>query len=197
MVSENITGPSPSMADVPIESSGAHNYETPAMAENAVVKLAERFDDVELPIHRFRGEVTITVPREKIVEVAMFLRDDAELRYNYLSDICGNDWPERAPRFEVNYHLYSMEHFTRLRLKVLVPADDCVCPSVTSVWSTANWHEREIYDLFGVVFEGHPDLRRILLPVEWEGHPLRQDYAIGWEEPEFTVRKVHREYAKG
>jgi NADH-quinone oxidoreductase subunit C len=197
MVSENITGPSPSMADVPIESSGAHKYETPVVAENAVVKLAERFAGVELQVHRFRGEVTIAVPRAQLIPIATFLRDDDELRYNYLSDICGNDWPERAPRFEVNYHLYSMEHFTRLRLKVLVPADDCVCPSVTGVWSTANWHEREIYDLFGVNFEGHPDLRRILLPVEWEGHPLRQDYEIGWEEPEFTVRKVHREYAKG
>lgn len=184
------------MADVPIESSGAGNYETPLAAENAVEKLAARFEGVEFGVHRFRGEVTITVPREKIVEVATFLRDDAELRYNYLSDLCGNDWPERALRFEVNYHLYSMEHFTRLRLKVLVSAEDCVCPSVTGVWGTANWHEREVFDLFGIGFEGHPDLRRIVLPVEWEGYPLRQDYAIGWEEPEFTVRKVQREYAK-
>jgi NADH-quinone oxidoreductase subunit C len=197
MVSENITGPAPTMADVPIESSGADKYETPTVAENAVQKLAAQFAGVEFGVHRFRGEITITVPREQIVAVATFLRDDAELKYNYLSDLVGNDWPERAARFEVNYHLYSMEHFTRLRLKVLVPEENCVCPTVTGVWGTANWHEREVFDLFGIVFDGHPDLRRILLPVEWEGHPLRQDYEIGWEEPEFTVRKVQREYAKG
>jgi NADH-quinone oxidoreductase subunit C len=93
--------------------------------------------------------------------------------------------------------LLSLEHSSRLRLKVLVPEDEAVMPTATSVWKTANWHEREIFDLFGIVFEGHPDLRRILLPDEWEGHPLRNDYEIGWEEPEFTVRKVQRDYAKG
>lgn len=199
MVSENITGPAPTMADVPIESSGADKYQTPEMAERAVEKLTAQFAElgVELEVHRFRDEVTIYIPRESVVAVATFLRDDPELRYDYLSDLTGNDWPERNPRFEVIYHLYSMEHFSRLRLKVRVPEDDCTCPSVIGVWGTANWHEREVFDLFGVVFEGHPDLRRILLPVEWEGHPLRQTEGIGWEEPEFTVRKVHREYAKG
>jgi NADH-quinone oxidoreductase subunit C len=197
MVSDNITGPAPTMKDVPIESSGASQYEIPEIAERAVVRLQEHFSEVAFEVHRFRDEVTVTVPREFIVEVCRFLRDDAELRYDYLSDLTGNDWPRRDARFEVIYHLYSMEHFTRLRLKVRVPEEDATCPSVTSVWSTANWHEREVFDLFGIVFEGHPDLRRILLPEEWEGHPLRQDYEIGWEEPEFTVRKVHREYAKG
>jgi NADH-quinone oxidoreductase subunit C len=197
MVSDNITGPAPTMKDVPIESSGASKYETPAIAELAVERLQEHFSEVVFDVHRFRGEITVTVPREFIVEVCRFLREDAELRYNYLSDLCGNDWPGREQRFEVNYHLYSMEHFTRLRLKVLMPEADATCPSVTSVWGTANWHEREVFDLFGINFEGHPDLRRLLLPEEWEGHPLLQDYEIGWEEPEFTVRKVHRDYAKG
>jgi NADH-quinone oxidoreductase subunit C len=197
MVSDNITGPSPSMADVPIQSSGADNYQTPAKAEAAVVKLQTQFPDLFFEVRRFRNEVTIYVPRENIVAVAEFLKSDAELRYDYLSDLTGNDWPDRDPRFEVIYHLYSMQHFTRLRLKVRVPENDCTCPTVTGVWGSANWHEREVFDMFGVVFEGHPDLRRILIPVEWEGHPLRQDYPIGWEEPEFTVRKVQREYAKG
>lgn len=197
MVSDNITGPAPTMADVPIESSGASKYQTPAKAESAVARLEAQFPELFFEVRRFRDEVTIYVPRENIAEVATFLRDDEELRYNYLSDLTGNDWPDREPRFEVIYHLYSMLHFSRLRLKVRVPESECTCPSVTGVWGTANWHEREVFDMFGVVFEGHPDLRRILLPEEWNVHPLRQDYEIGWEEPEFTVRKVQREYAKG
>ena len=197
MVSDNITGPAPSMADVPIESSGASNYETPAKAEEAVVKLQAQFPELFFEVRRFRGEVTVYVPRENIAAVATFLRDDAQLRYNYLTDLTGNDWPDREPRFEVIYHLYSMHHFTRLRLKVRVPEDDCTCPTVTGVWGTSDWHEREVFDMFGIVFEGHPSLRRILLPEEWIGHPLRQDEEIGWEEPEFTVRKINRDYAKG
>lgn len=196
MVSDNITGPAPTMQDVPIESSGASKYQTPAQAEEAVARLEKQFPELFFEVRRFRDEVTVYVPREQIAAVALFLRDGEGLKYNYLSDLTGNDWPEREPRFEVIYHLFSLEHFTRLRLKVRVPEDDCTCPTVTTVWSTANYHEREVFDMFGVVFEGHVGLRRILLPEEWEGNPLRQDYAIGWEEPEFTVRKVPREYAK-
>ena len=196
MVSDSITGPNPTMSTVPHESSGAYLATTP-MAERAVEKLQAQFPDLFFEVRRFRDEVTVYVPREHIVDTCQFLKNDGELRYNYLSDLTGNDWLDRDPRFEVIYHLYSMEHFTRLRLKVRVPEDDCTCPSVTGVWSTANWHERETYDMFGIVFEGHPDLRRILTPDEWVGHPLRQDYEIGWEEPEFTVRKVQRDYAKG
>ena len=140
-------------------------------------------------MRRFRNELTIYVPVEAIVAVCTFLRDDEELKFNYLSDLTGNDWPDRDPRFEVIYHLYSLEHYTRLRLKVRVLEEEPNVPTVTGVWGTANWHEREIFDMFGIHFEGHPDLRRILLPDEWIGHPLRQDYEMGWEEPEFTVRK--------
>jgi NADH-quinone oxidoreductase subunit C len=196
MVSDSITGPNPTMYTVPHESSGAFLV-TPPMAERSVEKLQQQFPELFFEVRRFRDEVTVYVPREHIVAVCRFLKEDAELHYNYLSDLTGNDWLDRDPRFEVIYHLYSLEHFTRLRLKVRVPEDDCTCPTVTEVWGTANWHEREVFDMYGVVFEGHPDLRRILLPEEWVGHPLRQDFEIGWEEPEFTVRKVHRDYAKG
>jgi NADH-quinone oxidoreductase subunit C len=195
MISDQITGPGPTMGTVPINSSGAANYVIPQQAETALEKLQENFADTFFEARRFRDELTVYVPRENIVEAATFLRD--QLQYSYLADLTGNDWPDRDPRFEVIYQLYSLESHTRLRLKVRVPENDCTCPSVTGVWGTANWHEREVFDLFGVTFSGHPDLRRILMPVEWEGHPLRQDYAIGWEEPEFTVRKVHRDYAKG
>lgn len=197
MVSDNITGPAPTMQDNPIESSGASKYEIAPQAERAVEKLIAQFPDTFFEVRRFRDELTVYVSREQIVEVATFLKEDEELRYNYLSDLTGNDWPDREPRFEVIYHLYSLHHFTRLRLKVRVPEDDCTCPTITGVWGTANWHERETFDLFGIEFIGHPSLRRILLPEEWEGFPLRQDYEIGWEEPEFTVRKIQRDYAKG
>lgn len=196
MVSDSITGPNPTMRTVPIESSGAYTL-IPDIIERALEKLQAQFPDTSFEARRFRNELTIYVPAAQIVEVCTFLRDDAELRFNYLSDLTGNDWPDRDPRFEVIYHLYSMEHFKRLRLKVRVVEEDPRVPSVTGVWSTANWHEREVFDMFGIVFENHPDLRRILMPVEWVGHPLRQDYEIGWEEPEFTVRKVQREYAQG
>ena len=196
MVSDSITGPNPTMSTVPVESSGAYTT-LPAMAERAVEKILAQFAEVFFEVRRFRDEVTVYVPREHLATVCAFLKNDAELRYNFLSDLTGNDWLDRDPRFEVIYQLYSLQHFTRLRLKVRVPEDDCTCPTVTGIWSTANWHERETFDMFGIVFDGHPDLRRILLPDEWVGHPLRQDYEIGWEEPEFTVRKVQREYAKG
>jgi NADH-quinone oxidoreductase subunit C len=196
MVSDSITGPNPTMRTVPIESSGAYTL-IPDIAERALEKLQAQFPDTFFEARRFRNELTIYIPAEQIVEVCTFLRDDEELRFNYLSDLTGNDWPDRDPRFEVIYHLYSMEHFKRLRLKVRVVEEEPKVPSVTGVWSTANWHERETFDMFGIVFENHPDLRRILMPVEWEGHPLRQDEEIGWEEPEFTVRKVQRVYAKG
>ncbi len=197
MVSDNITGPAPTMQDNPIESSGASKYQIAPMAERAVEKLTAHFPDMFFEVRRFRDELTVYVPREQIVTVATFLKADEELCYNYLSDLNGNDWLDREPRFEVIYHLYSLQHFTRLRLKVRVPEDDCTCPTITAVWGTANWHERETFDLFGIEFIGHPSLRRILLPEEWEGFPLRQDEEIGWEEPEFTVRKIQRDYATG
>jgi len=198
MVSDSITGPNPTMATVPRESSGAYSL-TNERAERALLRLQDQFADAFFEVRRFRDEVTVFVPREKIVEVCAFLKSDAELNYNYLCDLTANDWIDRDPRFEVILQLHSVGaggHYTYLRLKVRVPEDDCVCPSVTSVWRTANWHEREVHDLFGIRFEGHPDLRRILLPEEFNGHPLRADHEIGWEEPEFTVRKVPRKLAK-
>jgi NADH-quinone oxidoreductase subunit C len=131
-----------------------------------------------------RGEVTMIVPREHIADICEFLKKAPGLEFNFLSDLSGVDrGVEEDPRFEVNYHIFSTKHFHRLRLKVLVPEDDVAVPTVTSVWRTANWHERETFDLFGVVFQGHPDLRRILLPDEWEGHALRKDFPLRGYEP--------------
>lgn len=130
------------------------------------------------------GEVTVTVPRNRIVDVCLYLKTSPTLKFDMLSDICGADrGVEEDPRFEVNYHLFSTKYFHRLRLKVLVSEDDAHVPTVTNVWKTANWHERETFDMFGVVFDGHPDLRRILLPDEWQGHALRKDFPLRGYEP--------------
>lgn len=128
------------------------------------------------------GEVTVTVPRVSIVDVCWVLKTKHD--FNMLADLCGADrGPEEDPRFEVNYHLFSTKHHNRLRLKVLLSDDEPKVKSVVSVWKTANWHERETYDLLGVIFEGHPDLRRILLPSDFDGHALRKDYPLRGFEP--------------
>jgi len=126
----------------------------------------------------FRGELTVVVPREHLRGTAEFLCSDAEMRFTFLSDVTGVDRYPVEPRFELNYHMLSLSRRERLRLKVRVETSDPVAESVTSVWPTANWHEREVFDLVGVRFEGHPDLRRILMPADWEGHPLRKDYPV-------------------
>lgn len=130
------------------------------------------------------GEVTITIPREQIVAACELLKYTPGLEFNFLADLCGADrGVEEEPRFEVNYHLFSTTKFHRLRLKVLLNEEDTRVPTVTGVWRTANWHEREVFDMFGVIFDGHPDMRRILLPDEWEGHALRKDFPLRGYEP--------------
>ena len=130
------------------------------------------------------GEITIIVPREHLVAVCSFLKGAPGLEFNFLADICGADrGQEEEPRFEVNYHLFSTTRFHRLRLKVLLNDEDTHVPTVTGVWRTANWHERETFDMFGVIFDGHPDLRRILLPDDWRGHALRKDFPLRGYEP--------------
>ena len=133
----------------------------------------------------FRTETTLIIRADAIRDVCTYLRDDAGWRFNLLADIAGVDWPERERRFDVVYNLYSIVHNHRLRLKVQVGLDESI-PSVVPVWSTANWLEREVFDMFGVPFDGHPDLRRILMPDDWEGHPLRKDFPLSYELPQFT-----------
>ncbi len=128
------------------------------------------------------GEVTVIVPRESIVDVCWALK--SKHGFDMLADLCGSDrGPEEEPRFEVNYHLFSTTHHGRLRLKVLLSEDEPRVPSVTKLWKTADWHERETYDLLGIIFEGHHDLRRILLPSDFDGHALRKDYPLRGYEP--------------
>lgn len=130
------------------------------------------------------GEITIIVPQELIFTVCSFLKGWPEGRFDFLADLCGADrGVEEEPRFEVNYHLFSTTKYHRLRLKVLLNEEDMHVQSVTAVWRTANWHERETFDLFGVIFDGHPDLRRILLPEDWQGYALRKDFPLRGYEP--------------
>jgi NADH-quinone oxidoreductase subunit C len=125
-----------------------------------------------------REELSICIDRFSIREACVLLRDNADCPFNYLSDVTCVDWYPSDPRFEVVYHLLSISKKERVRLKVRLSDESPVVESVTSVWASANYFEREVFDLFGVRFSGHPYLRRLLMPEDWEGHPLRKDYPV-------------------
>lgn len=151
-------------------------------------KLKGKFSDSILAVIEFRGEFTFIIKKEALLTICEFLKNDPDLQYNFLSDVCGVDYPEREKRFEVVYNLYSIPRRWRVRLKVNIGEGESV-PSVTSIWSSANWHEREVFDMFGVKFDNHPDLRRILMPDDWVGHPLRKDFPLTREEITFSHNK--------
>jgi NADH-quinone oxidoreductase subunit C len=125
-----------------------------------------------------RGEMTVTIDRSSVRGGCALLRDDPNCAFNFLCDVTCVDRHPSEPRFEVIYHLLSMSKKERVRLKVLLESGDPVVDSVTSVWPAANYFEREVFDLFGIRFSGHPYLRRLLMPEDWEGHPLRKDYPV-------------------
>jgi len=146
---------------------------------NIAEKIKENFPDEVLEIKEFRGQVSVTLRKNRIRDIARYLHDDPDLYFDYLIDVCGVDYlGKKDKRFEVVYQLYSIKHRQALRLKAEVSGEDPTIDSVTSVWLGADWHEREAFDLYGIRFNGHPDLRRILLPEDWEGHPLRKDYPL-------------------
>jgi len=150
--------------------------EGPVALDNELVKrYKEKFGPAILEAWTDRKQAILVVARELLAEIAIYSRDDE--KFDWLSDLTAVDWPKREKRFDIVLNMYSMEKNERLRLKVHATADERV-PSVQGVWSTTNWMEREVYDMFGVIFEGHPDLKRILLPDEWQGFPLRKDYDI-------------------
>jgi NADH-quinone oxidoreductase subunit C len=148
----------------------------------AVRKLQEKFPASILEVKTFREEVNVTVQKENIFEICKFLYSETDLQYQMLVDLCGVDFFPESPRFEVVYLLYSMKNKERLRLKAKVGENESIL-SVESIWKAANWLEREVYDLFGIHFVNHPDLRRILLWDGYEGHPLRKDFPV--EGPDF------------
>lgn len=154
--------------------------------------LRETLPDALLRVREFRGETTLIVTPERIVDVMSFLKAQPGLTYNFLSGISSVDYypdpptDERPERFAVCYHLLSMLYRRRLRVKVFAMEEDPVVPTITGIWPAANWLEREIMDLKGIRFDGHPDPRRLMMPDDWEGHPLRRDYPLGKEVVQFS-----------
>jgi len=157
--------------------------------EHALVKkLKAQFGEAIGDASEFIGQLSVNVNGERIVEVCEFLKSDRETSFNYLSDLTCVHYPERrdAP-FEIVYNLFSIDANERVRLKVRTKES---VDSVTGVWPAANWLEREVFDLFGVRFAGHPDLRRLLLPPDWEGHPLRKDFPLEFVENAWTAQHL-------
>jgi NADH-quinone oxidoreductase subunit C len=148
------------------------------MVADLVDRLKARFGGQSLEASEFRNELTIVVPKERIVELCRFLKEDPELQFDLLADLCGIDMNTPEKRFGVIYNLYSLATKQRIRLKTFTEEEDPKVPTVTGIWGTANWHERETYDMFGIVFEGHPDLRRVYMPEDFEHFPLRKDFPL-------------------
>ncbi len=156
--------------------------------ERIIERLRERFGGAIEETGSERGDHTAVVLRAAIHDALVFCRTDPALAFDMLSDLTAVDYltfpgREDGPRFDVVYHLYSVRHNHRVRVKARVPEDDAVVPTAVPVWPIANWFEREVWDMFGIRFEGHPDLRRLLLYEEFEGHPLRKDYPVTRRQP--------------
>jgi NADH-quinone oxidoreductase subunit C len=151
-------------------------------------RVRDRFGAAIVESHEHRGDATAVVDRTRVIDTLRFCRDEPTLAFEMLMDLTAVDYQkypgrEDGPRFEVVYHLYSLAHNHRVRLKVRVDEDDAAVPTAVDLWPIANWFEREVWDMFGVRFTGHPDLRRLLMYEEFVGHPLRKDYPINRRQP--------------
>jgi len=156
--------------------------------ETLLARLQATFGDAVTSAPAMRsGESVFHVAGNRIADVALWLRDDSESAFTFLENLCGVDYLGRTPRFEVVYHLLSMKHRQRICLKVGLPEAQPHVPTLTGVWQTANYQEREAYDMFGIVFDGHPNPERILMPDDWHGHPQRKDGPLGYEEVAFSI----------
>ena len=163
----------------------------------AVKTIQDRFD---AEVQEFRGEITLFIKPQQVVDITRALKD--EFKFEMLVDATAVDyWPQETPRFHVIYHLYSFSDNLLLRLRMALDGKAAQIKSVAEVYANANWKEREIWDLFGIHIEGHPDLRRIMMPEDWVGHPLRKDYPLGYEEVQFSFNvdeiNSRKPYAKG
>jgi NADH-quinone oxidoreductase subunit C len=165
------------------------------MGVEIIPALKERFKDDIIDSHNFRGDETIVIRRESLLKIFSYLKKDME--FEFLMDVTAVDYKGKEPRFEVVYHLYSFKNNIRLRVKVPVPEAEPEVDSLMPVWKGADWFEREVYDMFGIKFRGHPDLRRILMYDEFQGHPLRKDYPLRKRQPRIPYRNsVNGEFDK-
>jgi NADH-quinone oxidoreductase subunit C len=186
----NMGAPAAGAPKAPVKKKDEGPKPTDAAQHPLVEKIREQFDGTVMEASEFVGQLSIRIEQARIVEVCDFLKRDAETPFNFLSDLTCVHFPDRAEApFEVVYNLYSITANERVRLKVATDEDRGV-ESVASVWPTANWMEREVFDLFGIPFRNHPDLRRILLPPDWEGHPLRKEYPLEFIENNWTAKHL-------
>ncbi|MBL8094310.1 MAG: NADH-quinone oxidoreductase subunit C [Anaerolineales bacterium] len=154
--------------------------------EQTLTALKARFGDAIEGVETFQGETTVVVSAEQVVEVLKHLRETQALNFRFLADLTAyDDYPDE-PRFKVCYQIRNLLEPLNLRVKTAVGGEAPTLASCTAVYPAAGWQERELFDMFGIAFTGHPDLRRILMPSDWEGHPLRKDYPLGYEEVQFT-----------
>lgn len=147
-------------------------------ATELITRLNALIPDVPIAEGHETDQPTITIPAAQLVAVMQTLRDTSDLEFAFLADLTAVDWWPNEPRFEVVYHLASFARAYRVRVKVRVPESAANLPTLKELWPSADWLEREVWDLFGIVFEGHGDLRRLLMPDDWQGHPLRKDYPV-------------------
>jgi NADH-quinone oxidoreductase subunit C len=141
-------------------------------------KVKNQFPNFQIEFSEYLGELCFKVSKDNIVEICSFLKNDEDLKFLLSEDITAVDWATRKNRFTVVYHIFSLKNNFRLKIKVDVDESDCSIDSVTSVWRAANWQERECYDMYGIIFKNHPDLRRMYMPEEFEYYPLRKDFPL-------------------
>ena len=154
--------------------------------------LSECFPEAVLETHEHRGDETLVIERSEFLKVCEFLRDDARCNFEMMMDLTAVDRLEQDlnPRFEMVYHFKSLSLGKRLRLKVRLEENDCKIDSIHHLWKGVNWYERECYDMYGIIFKNHPDLRRILMYEQFEGYPLRKDYPMDRQQPITELREV-------
>ena len=154
--------------------------------EKSVAKLQDELGEGFLKVAEFRGQTSLTLDRESIVQACQMLREDPELDFNFLAALTAVDYWPSEPRFKIVYQLYSLANKEFIELNVSLPGESAEISTIERVYPNANWHEREVFDMFGITFRDHSDPRRIIMPFDWEGHPLRKDYPLGYEEVQFT-----------
>lgn len=156
--------------------------------------IKDKFPNYVIGSHSFRGDDTIILHKEGLKTIMQFLKEDKRMQFNMLIDITAVDYLNEEPRFEVVYHLLSLILMQRIRIKVPVSEKEAEVDTITNIWSAANWFEREVWDMFGIRFKGHPNLKRILMYDEFVGHPLRKDYPLKKQQPRIPLREVKTKY---